>query len=312
MKTMFERKPSDFRPSEFVVAKTIQLSADMFESVLKAPLRDYDFIEAHKDLMYCDENKVFHCLLLTGEGRSDGILVESEGYAYCRYAAYVPEVLALCSSALQELNERMVNAVNYIVTTGTQNTLEGNWIIGLDEVEKHCGLNVEFNAVILDSLVEMIREQEAVADVQLADDGIDVCYYLSFCHNCQTEQEDALSVQAPAPTAPVTTLRDLLHTRWEDVHLMHKDIEGEPHTIVELDAHTLTDAGKAAWADILNAEVSKIYTGFYGLQIELCNVKPHRLDEFSAMLGGYCSIQEHEKWVRENPEQTAQLPEMGL
>ena len=84
MQAIFERKPSDFRPQEFVVDKTIRLPADVFEAVLKAPMREYDFIRENTDLMYCDENHVFHCLLLTGEDRNDGLLVEAEGAAYCR------------------------------------------------------------------------------------------------------------------------------------------------------------------------------------------------------------------------------------
>ncbi len=210
MKAIFERKPSDFRPNEFVVEKTIPLSADMFESVLRAPMENYSFLREHTDLMHCDENHVFHCLLLTGEGRNDGILVESEGAAYCRYAAHVPDVSALISP-------------------------------------------------------------------------------------------------------PVMKLKDLLRTRWEDIHLMHKDVEIEvPHTIVELDEHTLTDAGKEAWADVLSAEVVKIYTGYYGVQLELDKVKPRRLANFSAMLAGYCSVQDYEKWVTEEAEAPAQSPEMKL
>lgn len=46
-------------------------------------------------------------------------------------------------------------------------------------------------------------------------------------------------------------------------------MEVQPATIVELDEHTLTDAGKEEWGDILDAEVVKVYNGYYGLQMEL-------------------------------------------
>lgn len=210
LQAIFERKPSDFTPREFKVEKTIRLPAEVFEAVLKAPMKNYDFIREDIDLMRCDENDVFHCLLLTGEGRNDGILVESEGAANCRYAAHVPDVSGM---------------------------------------------------------------------------------------------------GAPAPMQ----LKDLLGTRWEDIHLLHKDVEvNVPHTIVELDEHTLTSAGQEAWADVLNAEVVKIYTGYYGLQMELDKVKPRRLEDFSAMLAGYCSVQDYEKWVAEEAEAPAQSPEMKL
>lgn len=206
MKAIFERKPSDFNPQDFEVSKTLRLPAEVFEAVLENPQRDYDFIQENTDLMHCDSNGVYHCLLLTGEGRNDGLLVESEGYGYCRYASYVPNISALVT--------------------------------------------------------------------------------------------------------PVNSLKDLLHLHWEDIHLMHKDVEVQPATIVELDEHTLTDAGKEAWADVLDAEVVRVYTGYYGLQMELDKVKPSRLEKFSSMLAGYCSVSEYEKWVtREGdiPSQTTQL-----
>ena len=43
------------------------------------------------DLM-CEKDGVWHCLLVTGEGMEDGVLVESEGSSYARYAAFVPSV----------------------------------------------------------------------------------------------------------------------------------------------------------------------------------------------------------------------------
>lgn len=206
MKAIFERKPSDFDLQSFEVSKTILLPAKVFEDVLKNPMRDYTFIQENIEQMHCDSNGVYHCLLLTGEGKNDGLLVESEGYGYCRYASYVPDISGLIT--------------------------------------------------------------------------------------------------------PVSRLKDLLHLHWEDIHLLHKDVEVQPATIVELDEHTLTDAGKADWADVLDAEVVKVYNGYYGLQMELDNVKPSRLEEFSSMLAGYCPVSDYEKWVTQESDTLSQLPEM--
>mgnify|MGYP000160968950 CR=1 FL=1 len=41
----------------------------------------------------CLENEgARHCLLVTGEGMEDGVLVESVGASYARYFAFVPSV----------------------------------------------------------------------------------------------------------------------------------------------------------------------------------------------------------------------------
>lgn len=108
------------------------------------------------------------------------------------------------------------------------------------------------------------------------------------------------------------TLRELLRTSWADIHLVHKEVEIDPATIVELSEHTLTHAGKQAWADVLDAKVCRIYKGVYGLQVELEGVKPSRLQDFSTMMAGYCSEENYKKWVAQPEEDPAQLPEMKL
>ena len=50
---------------------------------------DYDFIRQHREEMYQDGD-VVHCILVKGENSTDGILVNSEGSGYARYAAYFP------------------------------------------------------------------------------------------------------------------------------------------------------------------------------------------------------------------------------
>ena len=308
MKAIFERKPADFDLRNFEVSKTIRLPADVFEAVLQKPMRDYDFIQDNIEQMHCDSSGVYHCLLLTGEGRNDGLLVESEGYSYCRYASYVPNISALTSPALQQLNELMTAAADYIVTIGTQNTTEGNWIIGFDELAQQTGFEHDFSS--MDTLLDMLHEREEVANVELGDSGIDVCYYLDFCPQYGGHPEEAEPEQLPEAPSPVSRLKDLLHLHWEDIHLLHKDVEIQPATIVELNEHTLTNAGKEAWADVLDAEVVKVYNGYYGLQMELDKVKPRRLEEFSSMLAGYCPVSDYEKWVMQEGDAPSQSPQM--
>ena len=310
MKAIFERKPSDFDLRSFEVSKIIRLPAEVFEAVLQKPMRDYDFIQKNIEQMHCDSSGVYHCLLLTGEGRNDGLLVESEGYSYCRYASYVPNISALTSPALQQLNELMTAAADYIVTIGTQNTTEGNWIIGFDELAQQTGFEHDFSS--MDTLLDMLYEREEVANVELGDSGIDVCYYLDFCPQYGGHPEEAEPEQLPEAPSPVSRLKDLLHLHWEDIHLLHKDVEIQPATIVELNEHTLTNAGKEAWADVLDAEVVKVYNGYYGLQMELEKVKPRRLEEFSSMLAGYCPVSDYEKWVTQEDDAPSQSPEMKL
>ena len=53
-------------------------------------LTEAPFIAARTQLTgYSEKSGRFRCLLVTARRRQDGILVDSEGYTYARYAAYV-------------------------------------------------------------------------------------------------------------------------------------------------------------------------------------------------------------------------------
>ena len=392
---LFLFKP-DFQFQKAKIEKKVCLPANEFEEFLRNPLEDMTCIRENIDLMQEDQDEVYHCLLITGEGRRDGVLVESEGYRYARYASYVPDVAALEYDSLSEFGARLSYLADQMISEGTGNTTKGNWIFYFDEIQKQSGLSLSENPELAELLADMIAERPEVSLVSIRGDCLDLCFYLDYCPGCQEEQRketkqtladlicaseaadlylvhkddvgfvpvgrisrteldagkldafrDLLQARAgeirqgaygkevelegvsarrlkeldqflasfPETIAEQTgpesekagtcsCLKDLLDTRWENLHLVHDEIDyGLPHTIVELDAGTLTEAGKEAWADVLNAKVLRVFQGYSGLQMELSGVKASRLDSFSAMLAGYCSEEDYESWVNEPEEE---------
>lgn len=96
MKANFIRKPTEAELAphdDFVIEKTIILDKDSFNHFLKEPLADWIFISSNCESMFCDSGFIMHCLFITSESHDFGILVESEGYGYARYAAYLPKLL---------------------------------------------------------------------------------------------------------------------------------------------------------------------------------------------------------------------------
>ena len=89
-KAIFERKTDDFQTKECIIEKTVRLTAAEYDVFSKNMLADYDFIKDNIDLMHCDNQGAYHCLLVVGEDRPDGLLIESEGYGYGRYSAFLP------------------------------------------------------------------------------------------------------------------------------------------------------------------------------------------------------------------------------
>lgn len=80
------------RGSDYTIEATVELEGAEYENFSNNLLNDFDFITRHKNIMFVDINKVWHCVLVKAKGADEGILVESEGYDYARYAAFWKKV----------------------------------------------------------------------------------------------------------------------------------------------------------------------------------------------------------------------------
>ena len=98
MKAQFVRKPNTVKElknisesvsgNEFVTERIVELKAKDYEYFQNNLLDDFECIKSNIDLMRVDTDGVWHCILVREEENKEGILVESEGYEYARYAAY--------------------------------------------------------------------------------------------------------------------------------------------------------------------------------------------------------------------------------
>jgi hypothetical protein len=256
-KAVFERKLDYFQPQDCVIEAIEELSAAEFKDFCENMLADRDFIADRISDMYVDGNGVQHGLLVLGEDTDDAVLVDSSGYSYGRYTAFLPNFRPYVNRQISLLADK-------IIRDGTQKTENGYWEILFDEIEEQYGVHVTPNNGIGTMLLNALSARDEVAEIEPMEDSFNITYYLDYCPKCSGQQEKA-SEKSTEQIAPVAKLRDLLHTKWEDLHLIHHEIENEPSTIVELDDSTLTEAGKEAWADVLNADVLRIYIGYYGL-----------------------------------------------
>lgn len=107
LNAIFERKADHFSETECVVDKTVELPAERYRHFKSHLLGFEPFITENRDWMRVDENNVAHCLLVLGEGGSEGVLVNSEGYDYARYASLVPGARELIAAQQkQEIAEK--------------------------------------------------------------------------------------------------------------------------------------------------------------------------------------------------------------
>ncbi len=87
----FIRKPQreDLLPqTKYIIEYQIQVTEQEFKDLINNPLEDKKFIIENKETMFTDTIG-WHCLLVTCEGYNYGVLIDSEGYDYARYAAII-------------------------------------------------------------------------------------------------------------------------------------------------------------------------------------------------------------------------------
>jgi len=85
-----ERKAESFTTHEYIVEKALPVSNYRFRQITESPMKDHKEIRDNIDSMYYDGLQ-YHCLLIYDKEKGDGLMVESEGYEYARYAQFVPQ-----------------------------------------------------------------------------------------------------------------------------------------------------------------------------------------------------------------------------
>lgn len=65
------RKEPQFRTRTCAVEKAIVVPHSKFDDLKKHPLQDNDLIAENVDLMYCDCDDNYHCLLIYDEEKDD-------------------------------------------------------------------------------------------------------------------------------------------------------------------------------------------------------------------------------------------------
>ena len=91
-------KAAGFDLDKCHIERVVEVPKADFFALTHCPIGRHSVIQANQDVMGHDADG-FHCLLILGEGQRDGLLVDSEGYDYCRYSSYLPEARAIVEAA---------------------------------------------------------------------------------------------------------------------------------------------------------------------------------------------------------------------
>lgn len=192
-RAIFRRKEVCFEPSECEIEKVIHLSDSDFARFQQTLLDNYDFLHENADLMRV-ENGVTHCLLVVAETFEDGILVNSEGSDYARYAAYFPNaksflltqgqtrqvvqaeapaeaaspsVVGGVSAALLAYGEKMNRLVDLAIFQALECHDQSTYIISPSELQD-TSVRDPFDVELF---IAMLKERPEIVDMDVGDNG---------------------------------------------------------------------------------------------------------------------------------------------
>lgn len=274
------RKEPEIRVDRCKIEAVVELNSNQFYDFRNHLFDNQKFIKEHRDSMYQDSDGINHCLLVLGIGEEDGVLVESEGSLYARYSALLPNARTFIQQQIEAIADE-------IIREGCTQSESGAWVIGFDKISEYFNTDVTPCNTLGEMLINELCLREDVLDIRATDDCIEIKYYTDQIN----DQKDKTYM----------SLYSLMRSNLEDVHIVDVDEEHDLATIVELNQNTLTEDGKRDWSDVLGAKVERIFEGYYGLQIAVSGCAPERLEAFSKMLAGECSIEDSERWLN-NPD----------
>ena len=94
------RKEPEFKTYTCVVEKAVPVPTEEFERLKHAPMCNNHLISENLNSMWYG-NGVHHSLLIYDKQQGDGLLIESEGAPYARYAQFIPNAKLLYENHMQ-------------------------------------------------------------------------------------------------------------------------------------------------------------------------------------------------------------------
>jgi hypothetical protein len=166
-KAVFRRNENEIEATDCVIDKVIRLSGVEFDSFSRNLLREWDFIRDNPVTPAVDAQGRSHCLLVTGNGRRDGILVNSEGAGYARYSAFLPDAADWLSMerfpALAKLASILGGIIDYIA----DNEAHGRHAIDSSDFEDL--FQISADRTMLDVVSYMLEGTTGLRNISIED-----------------------------------------------------------------------------------------------------------------------------------------------
>ena len=230
---MFETKAAAFKckdpameTQDCVIEKIIRLSGAEYDHFASNMLKDYDFIKDNAGHMYHGEAGRRHCLLVMGEGRRDGILVESQGYDYARYTSLLPNAEDFLTVErypdLADLNKKLVDMVDFIAGQGGAGSPDGRGVVKLKDSKLTYGIDFMANPALIEIVKRMLDKRPEIMGYELEKNNLIVYRVKEPAPDLtdalrQKEQERGAG-ETPSVMAQIRAARQAPHEPKDETH----------------------------------------------------------------------------------------------
>ena len=160
LNAMMWRKPETLEPRSYKVSEVIVVSDAEFRDVMKNSLEDREYLSGR--------HGEYTCVLLLSETGDDGILVDTQGYDYPRYSAFIPKAKIIANEFIQRVTEEQDS----------------------DDDEK----NREKRKRGEEKKDERSYEKQKATDMRTAEDLAEQAEYAANAPKCCSEKERALNM----------------------------------------------------------------------------------------------------------------------
>ena len=179
------------------IKHTVELSPGEFRHFKEDLLQAQPFIKEHANEMYMDSHGITHGMLVLCEGIDDGILVNSEGFAYARYAAYLSgaRTLSLMNRypSLRDFCVQMDNLVDKYVQQAVVEQESGGFTLSYSDLDAEVEKRVyDEDMVNFDRqlFLDMLSERPEFDEVETTQNEI----YLTIAPEFVQEQAPGMSM----------------------------------------------------------------------------------------------------------------------
>ena len=245
MNAVFARKTDEYPVWNCQIEKVVELGSKEFDDYINDPLANMDFIEESKDLMYKDREGQYHCLLVLGENRNDGILIEAEGYDYARYSSFVPQARAYIEREIERITEMFLKEI-------TPND-DGSISVYLDDIEEYTGATARDDSDISRMFYKTLEKHPSVSAVEASGDCIFITPTTAQDQNITPDEIAVLQRRSDILNKTLDTLSE--HYRGQELYDVLHDSCGLTNDEIAAEGFDLEDYFTSEQSD-LNPEMS--------------------------------------------------------